>query len=457
MRKRFVNRIRREIIGVGTKVPLNNGRHIQYINFDNAASTPAFRRVNHKVEEFLAWYSNVHRGSGFKSQLATEVYDKVRRLVADFVGADFEENKVIFLKNTTEAINKLVAALDLSQDDVVITTVMEHHSNMLPWRSQAEVVYAEVDKNGRLDINDLEKKLATYHSRVKLVAVSGASNVTGYLNPIHKIARLAHRYNSQILVDGAQLIPHRSVEMKANSNTEHIDYLAFSAHKMYAPLGCGVLVGPKECFAGQEPDYSGGGTIEAVTLDDVVWAESPEKEEAGTPNIVGAVALGASIKMIQKIDWEALIEQEERLRKYLLKQLQQLEEVKLYGAMAKGVPDNQVGVISFNLDSFHHSLVASILGREWGIGVRSGCFCAQPYLHRLLDLANREIEEFKDKLRRNEDVKRPGLVRVSFGCYNTIKEIQRLIKGLQSIIDRQKKGADFNDEQEYDFEQYFKL
>ncbi|MBM7623167.1 aminotransferase class V-fold PLP-dependent enzyme [Sporohalobacter salinus] len=452
LEERFINQIRREIIGVGTKVPVRNGRHFKYINFDNAASTPIFRKVYYKVKEFLNWYSNVHRGSGFKSQLATEVYDKIRKLVANFVGANFEDNRIIFLKNTTEAINKLATTLNLTKDDVVITTPMEHHSNLLPWRDKAEVVYTKLDEDGKLDINDLEKKLVTYESRVELVAVTGASNVTGYLNPIHKIARLAHKYNSQILVDGAQLIPHRPVDMKDNSKAEHIDYLAFSAHKMYAPLGCGVLIGPKSSFAGQKPDYSGGGTIKAVTLDDVIWAESPDKEEAGTPNIIGAVALGASIKMIKKIGWKSLIEQEERLRKYLLKQLQQLEGVKLYGAMIKEIPKKQVGVISFNLESLHHSLVAAILSKEWGIGVRSGCFCAQPYLHRLLDLSKNKVEEYKEKLVRNENIKRPGLVRVSFGCYNTSKEVKRLIKGVQSIIERQENGFDFTTEYEFDSE-----
>lgn len=466
----FIKKVRKQIIGINTKVPLLSGRHVKYTNLDNAASTPAFKRVHYKVKDFLKWYSNVHRGSGFKSQLSTDIYEQVHDLIAEFVGADPEKNTVILVKNTTEAINKLAANMNLSKKDIVITTLMEHHSNMLPWRKHAKVIYTGLKENGKLDLADLEEKLATHQSQVKLVAVCGASNVTGHINPIHKIARLAHKYDSQIMVDAAQLAPHRPIDIKDNQDPEHIDYLSFSAHKMYAPFGSGVLIGPKKEFNDQVPDYRGGGTIKVVTLDDVVWADLPDKEEAGTPDITGAVALGTSIKTIEELGWEKLIKQEEKLREYTLEKLQELEGIKLYGTMQKNIPTKQVAVIPFNLESISHSLAAAILAHEGGIGVRSGCFCAHPYIYHLLNLTTEEVNQFKQKINQGKQVQKPGLVRLSYGCYNTIREVDRLIDILKYIINQKQSGKDltanyefnsttneYQPKKDYNYQKYFKL
>ncbi|GAB6099358.1 aminotransferase class V-fold PLP-dependent enzyme [Halanaerocella petrolearia] len=445
----FNSSIRKEIVGLNTKVPLITGGYANYINFDNAASTPSFKAVYYKVRTFLNWYSNVHRGAGFKSQVATEIYEEVHNKVAEFVGANKEENTIIFVKNTTEAINKLASSLNLNQDDIIVTTLMEHHSNILPWRDKANLLYTKLDKSGRLDLTDLRDKLEEHHDKVKLVTISGASNVTGYINPIHKIARLVHKYNCKLLVDAAQLIPHRLIDMKPDNDPEHIDYLAFSAHKMYAPFGTGVLVGPKEDFLEQSPDYSGGGTIKAVTLNDTTWANLPDKEEAGTPNIIGAVALGASINFLEKIGFERIIKHETKLLNYTLHQLKQLKEVELYGDMKTDSVKKQVGVIPFNIKSIPHTLVAAILANEAGIGVRNGCFCAHPYLHFLLDLSPEEVKHLKRKISQDDYSYYPGLVRISFGCYNNQAEVNRLIKVIESIINKQKKGIDL--ETNYNF------
>ncbi|MCK8827452.1 aminotransferase class V-fold PLP-dependent enzyme [Natroniella acetigena] len=432
----FNQQVRKEIIGINTKVPVSNKRHLQYINFDNAASTPSFKQVFAKIEDFLDWYSNVHRGTGFKSQLSSKIYEETHQVIADFMGVDLAKNTIILVKNTTEAINKLANSLQLTSEDIVITTIMEHHSNLLPWRNKAQVVYTGLTPSGRLDLDDLERKLKKDQKQVKLVAVTGASNVTGIINPIHKIARLAHQYNTKILVDAAQLAPHRPIDIKPDQSPEHIDYLVFSAHKMYAPFGTGVLVGPQETFQEQAPDYSGGGTVKSVTLDDVIWANLPAREEAGTPNIVGAVALQESIKTIQQLGWQNIIKAEKKLIDYTLQQLQKLPQVKLYGLTDTDNLSNQVGVIALNIEPLPHSLVATILAHEAGIGVRSGCFCAHPYVHQLLNLTSAEIKRFKEQIKANKLSYTPGLVRISFGCYNTKKEIDRLITTFQSIIER---------------------
>jgi len=438
----FLKKVRQEIIGLNTKVPLITGNHTKYINFDNAASTPSFKRVYYKIKNFLDWYSNVHRGTGFKSQLSTEIYEEVHHLVTQFVGANPKDNTVILVKNTTEAINKLANSLNLSKEDIIITTLMEHHSNILPWRDKAEVIYINLDKDGYLDLNDLEDKLKTYRSKVKLVTVSGASNVTGYINPIHKIAKLVHNYNSKLLVDAAQLIPHRPINMMDNQEAKHIDYLTFSAHKMYAPFGTGVLIGPKDSFKNIRPDYSGGGTVKAVTKDDVIWADLPNKEEAGTPNIIGAVALGASIKEIQNLGWPDLIKNEEYLTKYTLKELQKIDNIELYGKMKSKTSLDQVGVIPFNIKGVPHSLTAAILANEAGIGVRNGCFCAHLYLQHLLELGQEDINQFKSNIIKGDQSQKPGLVRMSFGCYNTPSEVDKLIEALKKITLLNSQGTD---------------
>ncbi|MCK8816250.1 aminotransferase class V-fold PLP-dependent enzyme [Natroniella sulfidigena] len=432
----FKQQVRKEIVGINTKVPVSNNRYLQYINFDNAASTPSFKQVFEKIKDFLVWYSNVDRGTGFKSQISSEIYEKTYQLIANFMGVDLEKNTIILVKNTTEAINKLANSLQLSSEDVVITTLMEHHSNLLPWRSKAQVVYCGLTSSGKLNLDDLERKLKEYQNQVKLVAVTGASNVTGIVNPIHEIARLAHQYNAKILVDAAQLAPHHPIDLKPNHSAEHIDYLAFSAHKMYAPFGTGVLIGPQETFLNQPPDYSGGGTVKSVTLDDVIWANLPDKEEAGTPNIIGAVALQESIKKIEELGWQNIIDTEEELIAYTLKQLKKLPKIKLYGVNELNNLSNQVGVISFNIEPLPHSLVATILAHEAGIGVRSGCFCAHPYVHQLLNLTPTEIKRFKDQIKTDDFSSSPGLVRISFGCYNSKTEIDRFVEVIESIIER---------------------
>lgn len=225
------------VVGSDTKVPLYNGQLSPCINFDNAATTPPLVSVINSIVNFSPWYSSIHRGTGYKSQLSSEIYEDSRETVGKFVEADLDKDTVIYVKNTTEAINKLSYRLCCYDDDsIILTTSMEHHSNDLPWRNKYKIDYIEVDEFGRLVMEDLKNKLIKYGDKVKLVTITGASNVTGYINPIYDIAKLVHAYGCKILVDGAQLVPHCKFSMKPYDSLEHIDYLTFSAHKMYAPL-----------------------------------------------------------------------------------------------------------------------------------------------------------------------------------------------------------------------------
>lgn len=305
---------------------------------------------------------------------------------------------------------------------------MEHHSNMLPWRYRYNTDYVEVDKQGRLCLEDLEYKLAIYKGKVGLVAVSGASNVTGYMNAIYKIAELCHRYGAKILVDCAQLIPHSPFDMKNINSDEHIDYIAFSSHKMYSPFGIGVLVAPKEDFVEGFSEQIGGGTVKHVTMKDVIWDEPPAKEEAGTPNLMGVVALSLSIKTLQDLGMGKVEEYERELLKYALDKITQIPNLVIYDDMDV---DKKVSILSFNIEGLDHSVLAKILAQEGGIAVRNGCFCAQPYVQKLLNISDIDSERYME----DESLPKPGLVRVSFGLYNNYNEIDLLVYLLKKIAE----------------------
>ncbi|NIV93017.1 aminotransferase class V-fold PLP-dependent enzyme, partial [candidate division KSB1 bacterium] len=370
--------IKENTVGYNMEVPLFNGEHVHYINFDNSASTPVLKPVLDKVNEFMLWYSNIHRGTGFKSQLSSWMYDHSREIVARFVNVDLNEHTIIFGKNATEAINKLAHRLPLTDDQVILVSKMEHHSNDLPWRARTKVVHIDIDEQGRLNEDDLIARLEEYNGKVALFAVTGASNVTGWLNDIHHLAEICHKYDVPIMVDAAQLVPHRKVDMRPQDDPGHIDFLAFSAHKIYAPFGTGVLIGNKDFFAEGDPDFVGGGTVDIVSLDYTYWTDVPEKEEAGTPNIVGVVALAKALLVMEKLGMDRVAEHETRLTRYALKKIREIPGIYIYGGSDPEHVENRLGVISFNVDGLPNAKVAAILNYEGGIGVRNGCFCAHP-------------------------------------------------------------------------------
>ncbi len=425
--------VRKRIVGIDQKVPVLDGSLRAYVNFDNAASTPTLQDVLDTVNDFMNWYSSVHRGTGFKSKVATQAYDDARRIVADFVGANLSDHTVIFGKNTTDAINKLSYRLSMKKDDVVLVSLLEHHSNDLPWRAQAHVEHIKADELGRLDVADLDRLLKTYTGRVKLVAITGASNVTGHLPDIHAIARKAHAAGAEILVDCAQLAPHRRVSMGEFGDPAHLDYVAISAQKMYAPFGTGALIGRRETFEKGEPEYRGGGTIEIVTTEHVEWSGAPDRDEAGSPNVVGAVALAATIKALAQIGMDEIAEHEAELTAYALERLKPIERLEIYGETEVATVRQRLGVIPLNVTGMSHFLVAAILGTEYGVGVRNGCFCAHPYLLHLMRLTSEESDRVRHDILANNRHDMPGLVRISFGMYNTTAEVDGVVQALRDI------------------------
>ena len=355
-------------------VPCLDGIDRPYRDLDCAASTPAMRVVADRVTEFLPWYSSVHRGAGYKSRKATAAYEGARESTHRFAGRPSGGGDVVVLcRNTTEAINQLAYRLQLEPDDVVATTVVEHHANLLPWARVAQRRWVECGPDGTFTTEDVTAVLDAGR-RPALLALSGASNVTGWLPPVEQICAEAHDRGVPVLLDAAQLAPHRRLPPGP-------DFVAFSGHKLYAPDGAGALIRPRHVFDTGDPFLAGGGAVDLVDLDEVIWTDPPEREEAGSPNVIGAVAFGAAMDELDRIGWETIGRHEGALSVQLHEGLRAIDGVHVLGP----APDvATLAVAAFTVEGMHHGLVAARLSAEFGIGVRHGCFCAHPYLLRLL-------------------------------------------------------------------------
>jgi len=409
--------------GDDLRVPCADGVRRQYLSFDAAASTSALPQVLDAVYEFVPWYSSAHRGAGYKSQASTLAYEAARFAALAFAGKDTSNGDVaIICRNTTEAINHLAYRLRLSTDDVVVTTVAEHHANLLPWRRVAACRYVECGKDGTFTADDVAAALRERPAPV-LLAVTGGSNVTGWLPPLTDIIDIAHQLGVPVLVDAAQLAPHRPLPADA-------DFLVWSGHKMYAPFGAGILIGPRRVFAGGDPFLAGGGAVELVDLDEVVWTSPPEREEAGSPNVVGAVALHAAIRTLEETGWPALISHERRIARMLRGGLAAIPGVRLLGPE---LDTDTLPVATFTIDRMPHALVAARLAAEEAIGVRHGCFCAHPYVTRLLGLTAGDVHSYRDQVRRGDRRTMPGAVRASAGINISEQDVTRLLDAIARI------------------------
>jgi selenocysteine lyase/cysteine desulfurase len=430
------------IVGGHTLVPVLDGTLKPYINLDNAASTPIARRVKDKVDESLEWYSAVHRGAGFKSQVSSLAYEHAREAVASFVGADLSEHTCIFVRNATEAINRCASRLNFGAGDVILTTLMEHHSNMLAWRKRStHVEYIDIDENGAPMISDLKAKLEAHKGHVKMVAVSGGSNVTGIVPDIHYIARLVHEAGALFLVDAAQLAPHRPIRMGKLGAPDSIDFLAMSAHKMYAPMGSGALVGPIEAFKGGAPELVGGGAVLFVSEESVLWSDPPDNEEAGSPNVPGAIAMGVATRFLQEdLGWDWLVEHERDLTSYAIARLNEIPGLTIYGPRDAALPEDRLGVIAVTLADVNCHLAAAILSHEYAIGTRVGCFCAHPYLMHLFHVPQALIDKLSDEIGAGDRRNIPGALRLSFGFYNSREDIDAAVYALAQINDHKWQG-----------------
>jgi cysteine desulfurase / selenocysteine lyase len=429
----LIEKLRAEVTGNDVQVPLLSGGTRSYVNLDNASSTPTFRPVVEKVDEFLRYYSNVGRGTGFKSEIATWAYGESRKTIGRFLGANPDTDTIIVTRNTTESLNRLATLFPFKPDSVVLTTLMEHHSNDLPWRRRARVVHAGINPDGSLDLDDYAAKLKEHRGKVALVAVTGASNVSGWVNPIHQLARLAHEAGARIAIDGAQIAPHRQIDMRKPDDPEHLDFVAFSGHKAYAPYGIGILAGDKSMLSAPEPALVGGGVVDLVTLDTIVWRGLPGREEAGTPAVVGAIAMAAAINLLDAAGWDAIVRHENALTDYALDRLGRIPGVRVYGKAKAGGSGDRIGVIAFSVDGKPDQLVGAVLAYEAGVGARCGLFCAHPYVFALLGVGERATEMACDSASCGRIADLPGVLRASFGLYNDKTDVDALCDCLEAI------------------------
>ncbi|MGD9705384.1 MAG: aminotransferase class V-fold PLP-dependent enzyme [Acidimicrobiia bacterium] len=421
------------LIGIDQPVPVFDGGLVPYVNLDNAASTPAFRSAVETIERALPFYSGVHRGTGYKSRLCTTAFERAREVVGEFLGADPERDVVVFTKNTTEAINKLARALPMAADSVVLTTLLEHHSNDLPWRDRVRTIHVGARPDGTLDVDHLDRLLAEHAGRIALLAVSGASNVTGVVQPVHELAARVHAVGGRIMVDAAQLAAHRPIDMRSHDDPGHLDFVALSAHKMYAPFGTGALVGTR-CAFGCAPAHAGGGTVRAVTTEAIAWADLPDREEAGSPNVLGAIALAAAITTLSAAGLDRIAGHEVALTRYAITRLSTVPGLTFAGPSATSPCIDRVGVLPFTIAGIEHGLIAAVLGYEHAVGVRSGCFCAHPYITHLLRMSQAEAAVWADAARHGDKRGVPGLVRISFGCYNDRHDVDVAVQGLERVV-----------------------
>ena len=378
------------------------------IYFDNGATTQKPLCVVKKIEEgYLNLNANIHRGVHYLSMQATEAHEEARKTVQEFIHAKYP-HEIVFTRGTTEGINLVAFSFGeafCSENDEIIITTMEHHSNIVPWQMLAErkklkLRIVELTQDGHLN---LEQLYGFFSAKTKLLALTHVSNVLGTVNPVKEIIEAAHRCNIPVLIDGAQSIPHIPVDVQDLD----ADFYLFSAHKIYGPTGIGVLYG-KENWLNKLPPYQGGGEMIAhVSFEKTTYNELPFKFEAGTPDYIGSTALAEALRFVNKLGIEEIQKHETTLITYAMQELQKIKNIRIFGPEAS----SRSGVISFLVGDIHHYDMGMLLDKL-GIAVRTGHHCAQPLMHSL------GIE---------------GTVRVSFALYNTKEEIDHLVEGIDRV------------------------
>ena len=383
-----------------------NGHQLVYQDSGATAQKPT-SVLDAERNDYENHNANVHRGAHTLGDEATQLYGEAREKVAQFIGGKTEE--VIFVRNTTEAINMVAYAWglgNLKKGDVVVTTLMEHHANMVPWQEVVKGLGARLEvvglsKEGLVDLDDYAQKLKL---KPKMVAIVHVSNALGTINPVAEMTKLAHKVGALVLIDGAQAVPH----MKVDVTEIGCDFYAFSGHKMLGPMGIGVLWGRKEILEKMGPFLTGGGMISEVYTDHSTWAEVPEKFEAGTPNVAGAVGLVAAIKYLEKLGLDSVREHDKSIVEYTLAELYKVRNLVILGTKN---PELRSGSVSFAYMGVHAHDVATILDSE-GVAVRSGHHCTMP-LHNHLGVA--------------------ASIRASFNVYTTKEDIDALVQALAKV------------------------
>jgi selenocysteine lyase/cysteine desulfurase len=434
--------LRTAFTGLSTEYPLADGSAASRTYLDSAASTLRLTVADNIVKRALRHYANTHSKLHFGARTMTHLYERAHQIVGAFVDASDEYTVVFNGSGVTGGLNRMARVLSEKRPerDVVITTMMEHHANDLPHRKHVgEVVHVPLEKDpdgqaGRVDVEALRAAIDEHADRLNYVAVTAASNVTGVVNPVHEVARLAHEAGALCVVDAAQSAAHVPLSVQGQGQDEALDVLCMSGHKLYAPGSPGVIVARKALFEGLEPQEVGGGIVDRVETGRYeIMDELPEREEAGTPNLPGALRLAATMYLLGRIGMDVVEEDERELTQYALERFATIDGLQIYGSHRLEVAD-RIGVITFNLDDLSHGLVSAALNDYFGVAVRNECFCAQPFVRQLLGRSGSsggmgDGEECGPETQ-------PGMVRASLGVYNTTADIDRAAEALTDLVDR---------------------
>ncbi len=419
------------VVGAAVLAKLPSSKRQYVVRLNNAATTPPFVQTLRKVNEFLKTYGALHRGAGPCASITYKKIAEATLLIRRFFGVS-ETHTLLFSSNTSAAINLLVRLLHLTRREVVLLSSIEHTSNHLPWllSCRAKTVYINSFPDGGFDYDDFQRKLKRYRSRVRWVSITGASNLTGYIPDIENIATLTHRAGAFLFVDAAQLAPHRPIDMKRLG----IDALAFSAHKIYAPFGLGVLALPQKLLK-QTPVDPGGGSIDMLGQDlhSIVWAPPEVRHQTGTWNTTGIIALAASCEQIKKVGWNTLVRHECELRDRLVTKLAHVPGVTLYITPEQYKREERIGAVAFNLAGYHHALLSAILEHEYGIETRAGTICNHRLVRRWFGTSDAKQKSIERRIAKGNRLASYGIVRVSLGAYNTKHDVDTFVHALLTI------------------------
>ncbi|WP_436773960.1 aminotransferase class V-fold PLP-dependent enzyme [Yinghuangia sp. YIM S09857] len=419
------------VVGRDVRVPLVTGGEAEYAALDYAASAPCLQRVWDDVSAYLPYYGSVHRGAGYLSQLSTDLYERSRTTVAEYLGTRVGD-VVLFTRGTTDSLNLLASVLPSATRVFVFET--EHHAALLPWRRTADVTHLAAPSSHAEAVASLDAALAAdadEHGgdRPRLVCVTGASNVTGELFPVRELAQVARRHGARIVLDAAQLAPHHAVSLAELD----VDWVAFSGHKLYAPFGAGVLAGRGDWLADAEPYLAGGGASRSVTADAVEWNTGPARHEAGSPNVIGAYAIASACRALSEAGLDALAAREDALLARLRAGLAGIPEVRTLDLF--GPESARVSVLSFVVEGWNSSRFAAALSAEYGIGVRDGLFCAHPLVRRLLGgRADAPTECGAPDAPSGEQ--NLNAIRVSFGAGTPDEHVDRFVGAVRELVRR---------------------
>lgn len=430
-------------IGLDTEYRTADGKRLVRLHMDGAASPlPATEALN-AIQALLPHYSNTHSYVHNSAHISTHALNWAHTQMLEFLNAKAHDYTAIFMgAGTTAAVNRLARGLHQARPErnIVLVSAMEHHANDLPHRQFGnEVHYIPLTghdaSQGAIDLEQLETLLQTHQGKVNYVAFSYISNVTGIINPVSEITRLAHRYGAQVVVDAAQAVAHKEITLSDPDPSNEIDFLLFSGHKVYCPTAPGVLIAKKASLSGLKGQDLGGGSVADVSYYDFqLLTEYPQKEQSGTPNIVGAIALARVLKALSQIGIRKIEQHNQQLMGELIEALSSLSNIEIYGDENVA----RLGALSFNHRYIDHGLLAAILNDYYVIAVRNECFCAHPYVSSLLketlwqiDLSNVAIDEQQSYINRKR-----GMVRASISLYNTSDDIERLIQALIEIDER---------------------